>query len=349
MALAFMVAIALGASSVRDAPGARLSDAAEAEHAGDANQVQQIVAGDASHSRVIFDIEALRAAVPLAERLEPIVDSLRCAEGPAWSPAGFLVFSDVPADTLYKWSPADGLAVFRQPSRNANGNVFTASGDLITCEHGTRRVTRTSPGGSIDVLADSFLGQAFNSPNDVAIAPDGAVWFTDPTYGLGSRKTELDSNCVYRIDPQTREVARMADGFDQPNGIAFSSDGSQVYVADSGAPSRVVVFDVRDGGKSLAGPREFARIAPGPPDGLCVHPDGDLYVAASDGVQVFRPDGSLVARVPVPLPVSNVCFGGQNGDTLFLTARNLVFRLRMPRAIRTIPSAPRSAAIPKTP
>ncbi len=299
--------------------------------------VQKIIGKAKSAPVVVFDIEALAASGPLSAHTQTIVDSLKFAEGPAWSPKGFLVFSDIPGDTLHRWSPHTGLEVFRTPSNQANGNVFTAAGDLITCEHKTRRVSITRADGTYEILADHFHGRAFNSPNDAAIAPDGAIWFTDPTYGLQGREAETAMRAVYRIDPHTRLVQAVIEDCDQPNGIAFSPDGRRLYVADSGKPHHVRVFDVMEAAQAVANPRVFAVITPGVPDGICVHPNGDLYVAAGNGVQVFHHNGSFAALIPTPLPASNVCFGGQNGDSLFITARNQLIRLRMPRVAREAP------------
>lgn len=296
--------------------------------------VQKIIDAAKSVPSVIFDVSALLASGSIADRVEPIVNSLMFSEGPAWSPQGFLVFSDVPQNRIYQWSPRSGLHIFRQPSGQANGNIFLPSGDLITCEHETRSISITRTDGTYGILASGINGKAFNSPNDAALAPDGSVWFTDPTYGLNGREQELKRQGIYRVDLKSGAIQCMIADFDQPNGIAFSQDGARLYVADSGEPCHVRVFDVANGGGYISNSRVFVRIVQGAPDGICTHPNGDIYIAAGNGVQVYHANGVFVALIPTPLPASNVCFGGELGDTLFITARNSLFRLRMPRAVR---------------
>ena len=183
--------------------------------------------------------------------VERVATGFRWAEGPAYFSAGrYLIFSDIPNNRLMRLSEDDDhLSVFRAPAMNANGNTVDRQGRLVTCEHSGRRVTRTEFDGAVTVLADRWQGKRLNSPNDLTIAPDGSIWFTDPTYGIEGRyeglkaEREQPGNYVYRIDPVTGQVTKVLDGFDQPNGICFSPDGKRLYVIDSGAPGHIRVFD----------------------------------------------------------------------------------------------------------
>jgi gluconolactonase len=220
------------------------------------------------------------------------------------------------------------LATFRADSRNTNGNTRDREGRLISCEHSARRVTRTEKDGTITVLAEKFDGKRFNSPNDVVVKSDGSIWFTDPTYGTprGEAK-EIDGRHVYRVDPQTRRVTKVAEGFDQPNGLAFSPDEKRLYVADSGKARHIRAFDVNDDG-TLSGGAALCVTDKGVPDGIRCDEQGNIWSSAGDGVQVFAPDGKLIRRIAVPESPANLCFGGADGKTLFVTARSSLYLIR---------------------
>ena len=276
-------------------------------------------------------------------KVEKLADGMLFTEGPVWNPAegGFLIFSDINANRLYRWDFEQGLGVFREPSERANGNTFDHEGRLITCEHLTRRITRTEADGNIVPLVEAQDGKRFNSPNDVVVKSDGTVWFTDPTWGLSGRK-EQDGQYVYRFDPSTNTTTRVADGFQQPNGLCFSPDESILYVAESAGPLNVRAFDVQPDG-TLNNDRIFANPA-GTPDGMRVDENGWLYVAAED-VAIFAPDGTQLARIDVPEVPANLSFGGTNNEMLFITARNSLYGItRRPdlviTSIHSIPEAP---------
>jgi gluconolactonase len=248
------------------------------------------------------------------------------AEGPVWfGDQGCLLFSDIPNDRILRWSEA-GLTTFRQPASFSNGHTRDRQGRLISCEHGTRRVTRTEWDGSITVVADSFRGKRLNSPNDVVVARDGGIWFTDPHYGIVSDyegfKAEAELPChVYRVDPSGQIEAVITD-MACPNGLAFSPDESRLYVADTGRaftddPQRIMAFDMVSGRPSAG--RIFHTIAPGCADGIRVDSDGNLWSSAGDGVHCIAPDGHLMGKVLIPEVVSNLCFGGRAKHRLFIT------------------------------
>jgi gluconolactonase len=257
----------------------------------------------------------------------------RWTEGPAYFSAGrYLLFSDIPNDRVLRWDETTGaVGVFRQPARYANGHTVDRLGRLISCEQGERRVTRTEPDGSVTVLADRLHGRRFNSPNDVVEHSDGSVWFTDPSYGIDSdyeghrAPSDLDGCHVYRIDPGG-DVRRVADDFDRPNGLAFSADERVLYIVDS-RRRHIRRFTVT--GAELTGGELFATCDAGSFDGLRVDDDGRIWAAAHDGLHCFAPDGTLIGKLHVPEVVSNLTFGGDRRNVLFLTATSSVYAVRV--------------------
>jgi len=248
---------------------------------------------------------------------------------------GGLVFSDVRANRMNLLVEPGRVSPYRDPSDNANGNVLDAQGRLVTCEHRNRRVVREETDGTLTVLADRFDGKRLNSPNDATLAPDGAIWFTDPIYGIRQpdeglmADPEQDARRVYRVAPDGRLEAKI-DRLDQPNGLAFSPDGGRLYVSESGAalnpegPSGIWAFDVSSEGKVDEG-RLFAPITPGVSDGLEVSEEGHVFAACQDGVRVFDPQGRMIGRIPTPTASANLAFGGEDGKRLFITAGKAVF------------------------
>lgn len=272
-------------------------------------------------------------------QLDELYSGCRWAEGPVWfSDANQLVWSDIPNQRMLRWEPEGGVSVFRQPSNFANGNTRDRQGRLVTCEHGTRRVSRTEIDGSITMLADSFEGRRLNSPNDVVVRSDGSIWFTDPTYGILSdyegykAEPEQPARNVYRLDPESGELVAVIGDFGQPNGIAFSPDENTLYVADSAAsheetaPRHIRAFDVSDG-KSLANGRVFALIDNGVPDGMRVDIEGNVWSSAADGVHCFAPDGQLLGKIRVPQTVANLTFGGPRRNRMFITATRSLYSI----------------------
>jgi gluconolactonase len=267
--------------------------------------------------------------VPADAKVEKLASGMTFIEGPIWisAPEGYLVFSDVRADELKRWTAKDGLTTFRKPSFNANGNTLDLQGRLITCEHTGRRVSILEKDGALKTLVDQFGGKKFNSPNDVVVKSDGTVWFTDPPYGLpkGAPK-EQDRNYVFRFDPKTKTTTAVAKDFDMPNGLCFSPDEKKLYVADSGKPRHIRVFDVQKDG-TLTGGAVFCQIDKGGPDGIRCDAKGRIFSSAGDGVQIFDWEGKLVGKILVPETPANLCFGGKDGQTLFITARTSLYSL----------------------
>jgi gluconolactonase len=271
------------------------------------------------------------------------------AEGPAYFPAHRqLVWSDIPNERMLRFDETTGqVSVFRQPSDFANGHTVDRQGRLVSCEQGTRRVTRTEHDGSITVLADRYDGKRFNSPNDVVVKTDGSVWFTDPTYGIDSdyegykAPSEQGANRVYRIDPGSGAVSVVRDDFIQPNGLAFSPDESRLYIVDTGwthvkdGPRHIRAFDVDADGK-LSGGDVFATCDVGAFDGFRLDEDGRIWTSAGDGVRCYLPDGRLVVKVLTQEPVANVCFGGPRRNRLYICATSSLYAVLLPvRGART--------------
>lgn len=263
-------------------------------------------------------------------RVERLWSGARWSEGPVWFAAGrYLLWSDIPNNRILRWDDTDGaVSVFRQPSNNANGHTVDRQGRLVSCEHLTRRVTRTEHDGSVTVLADHWRGKRLNSPNDVVVKSDGSVWFTDPSYGImmdyeGDRaKSEIDACHVYRIDP-SGDITIVADEYLKPNGLAFSPDESLLYIADTGAthhaggPKHIRRHRVNADG-SLSGGDVFAECTNGVFDGFRLDRDGRIWTSATDGVHCYAPDGRLIGKVLIPEMVANVCFGGPKLNRLFI-------------------------------
>ena len=281
------------------------------------------------------DAAEFARCVPAHATLTKVAGDMGFIEGPVWLKSGVLIFSDIPNDELKQWSPAGGLTTFRKPSHNANGNTTDLASRLISCEHTGRRVALLEPDGRLRTLVDSFEAKKLNSPNDVVVRSDGTVWFTDPEYGLktdpATKKKvgkEQPGNFVYRHDPRTGRTTAVVRDFVQPNGLAFSPDEKKLYVADSGTPRHIRVFDVAANG-TLTGGRVFCTIDKGGPDGIRVDQQGRVWSSAGDGVQIFAADGRRVGRILVPEAPANLCFGGADGKTLFMTARKSLYSIQV--------------------
>ena len=266
--------------------------------------------------------------VPADAKVEKLAGDFKFTEGPVWMRGGFLVFSDIPVRELKRWSPADGKAsVFRTPNP-ANGNILDREGRLITCGDAARNLTRTELDGTVTVLADKFEGKRFNSPNDVVVKSDSTIWFTDPPYGMPKdQQRELEKNNVFCLDPKSGALKVVTDDFVMPNGLCFSPDEKRLYIADSGKPKHVRVFEVKLD-NTLIGGEVFCTIDRGAPDGMRCDEKGNLWSTAGDGIHVFAPDGKLIGKILVPETPANCCFGGEDGKTLFITARTGLYSVR---------------------
>jgi gluconolactonase len=263
--------------------------------------------------------------------LERLWTGGRWLEGPVYSAAGrYVLWSDIPSDRILRWDETSyQVSVFREPAGNSNGHTLDEQGRLVSCEHGNRRVTRTDHDGSVRVLADGYRGGRLNSPNDVVVSPDGAVWFTDPAYGIDSDyeghkgSIEVGGCHVYRLSPDGA-LTVVADDFNRPNGLAFSNDGRTLYITDT-EEATIRVFTVD--GEKLRGGELFAECGNGAFDGIRVDSEDRVWGAAADGVHVYHPDATLLGKLLVPETVSNLCFGGPKRNRLFLTATTSLYSL----------------------
>lgn len=277
----------------------------------------------------------LEVIVSLESEPTRLVTGFQFLEGPVWQPrAETLFFSDIIGDSMYSWSEAGGAQLFRRPSHMANGNSWDRCGRLVTCEHATSRVSRTD-GGDYRVLASHYEGRELNSPNDVVVSADGAIYFTDPNPGRTAkfgveRPQVLDFQGVFRMGVDSFEPTLLIDDFSKPNGLCFSLDESLLYINDTDR-QHIRVFDVAADGSIVNG-RLFAETAgkePGVADGMKVDSVGNIYCCGSGGVHVFDPAGERLGVLRFPELPANFCWGGPGLCDLFVTARTSLYRLRM--------------------
>jgi len=282
-------------------------------------------------------------------------ESVLWAEGIVWNGVGrYVLWSDIPNDRQMRWIEDDGrVTTFRHPAGNSNGNTFDFEGRQLSCEHGNRRVVRYEHNGGVTVIADKFNGKRFNAPNDIVVHPDGGIWFTDPGYGsmmnYEGNKGSLDiKEAVYRVDPKSGKIELVNDELEKPNGICFSPDYKKLYVADTGKPRDIHVFDVVDE-KKVKGRKQFTNMVlpkqqvearagvkvtvggVGGSDGIRCDVDGNLWSAAGwsgpgyDGVHVFTPEGQRIGMILLPEICANLCFGGAKRNRLFMAASTSVY------------------------
>lgn len=285
-----------------------------------------------------IDDERLACIVSPDAPLMQLYEGTIHGEGPAWQAIHErLVWSDVPNRRLLGWYPDGRVEVLIDGTWFMNGNAVLADGTLVHCEHGRRCISR---GGDYDTapepIVTHYRGQRINSPNDVAVAPDGAIWFTDPTFGIimpnqgALAEPELDHRSVYRFDPANGSLTRMAD-FEEPNGLAFDAAGTTLYVSDTslslgevpghqaGSKHEIIAFDVGESGE-LSNRRFFCHTDHGYPDGFAIDARGWIWTSAADGVHVWSADRRKLGFIPTPSVVSNCTFGGADGRRLFITA-----------------------------
>lgn len=280
--------------------------------------------------------------------VEQLASGCRWAEGPQWfADHRCLLWSDIPNNRILRWDADSGqVSHFRRPSNHSNGLARDRQGRLLTCEHLTRRVTRTEPDGSITVLADRFDGKRLNSPNDIVCTRNGDIWFTDPSFGIhgwweGAPATQERPHAVYRIDAVTGALQCVIDDLSAPNGLAFSPDEAVLYVVESRAtPSRLIwAWDVGPGGKLSNRRRHIDADGAGALDGIAVDADGNLWCGFGadgrpdasaevlDGVRVFDRDGQPIGHIHLPERCANVCFGGEHRNRLFMAASHSLYAL----------------------
>ncbi|HUE80505.1 MAG TPA: SMP-30/gluconolactonase/LRE family protein [Pyrinomonadaceae bacterium] len=275
-------------------------------------------------------------------RLEMIASGFEFVEGPVWHPDGYLLFVDFPQSRIMKWHPNEGISIHREPTNGANGLVIDREGNVLACETGPPgRISRTGHEGAPVPVAENYQGKRLNSPNDLTIGADGAIYFTDPVFSEAhERRGGLGFRGVYKIGP-SQVITLLANDFEWPNGIAISPDQQTLYVNDS-ARMHVRAFDIMTDG-TVGNDRIFAELRPwaphikGVPDGMEVDSIGNLYVTGPGGVWVFNQDGKRLGIIATPEPPSNCAFGDEDMRTLYITGTISLFRIRLQVAAPTPP------------
>jgi gluconolactonase len=255
-------------------------------------------------------------------KVERLADGFAFTEGPARDAEGNIFFSDIPNARIHKWSLNGKLSIFRENSGGANGLYFDRAGNLVACEGGNRRLTSIAPGGDMTVLADRYNGKRLNSPNDLWVDPKGGVYFSDPRYG-NEEGLEQDGYHVYYVSPDRKSLRRVINDLVKPNGVVGTADGQLLYVADAG-DGKTYAYKVQPDG-SLTERRMIAAVGS---DGMTLDEQGNLYLARNV-VNVYSRDGQQLTTIAVPESPSNLCFGGADRQTLFITARKGLYAIRM--------------------
>lgn len=276
----------------------------------------------------------ITALISPSAECEKLVTGFLFTEGPLWNDRdGSLLFSDMPGDTIRRWTAASGIETFRQPSSKSNGLTWDNQGRLLACEHATSRVTRTETDGRLTVLASHHDDKELNSPNDIVVRRDGAIYFSDPTYGRMDyygvkREQQLAFQGVYRIDPKDGALRLLIDDFKQPNGLCFSLDEKRLFVNDTEA-GHIRVFDVRGDG-ALGGSRVWAEVkgeGNGAPDGMKIDAQGNVFCCGPGGIHVFSPDAVSFGVIRTPEVAANFAWGGEKLKSLYITASTSLYRL----------------------
>ena len=286
-----------------------------------------------SHTR-IDDIEVEALCNPLRGRgpVTLVAEGFQFTEGPLWR-GDHLLFSDIDADQILRLDPPLQIGSFRSPSGRANGLALDGQGLLLAAEHGPRRLSQTQANGQVVTLSDRYQGMRYNSPNDLVVADNGQIYFTDPDYGLADPgQRELPFNGLFRRNPDGSVVAEWegAIGFNQPNGVALSPAQDLLYLTDTQAGQLLAWDRAADG--SLSNPRVLAEGLP-IADGLCVDTQGNVLVATwGNGIQIHAPDGTPWGAISLPRQATNCAFGDSDGRTLYVTAQQGLYRLRLPLA-----------------
>ncbi|MEO0408297.1 MAG: SMP-30/gluconolactonase/LRE family protein [Cyanobacteria bacterium P01_A01_bin.135] len=277
--------------------------------------------------------------------LEQLASGAHHSEGPVYLPQDdSLIWSDVVGNRLFRWSPADGISVIREPSHYQNGNALDHQGRIVACSHGQRAILRRDHDSQWRVLCSQYQGKRLNSPNDVVVKGDGSIWFTDPPFGLTQPSEgcggdqEQAGSFVFWFNPGTAAIAPVVTEMERPNGLVFSPDESILYVSDTSQVNypqghhtiRAYDISVDDSGQPQASnSRVFAIVSPGQPDGMAVDAQGNLFTSSADSIQVYAPDGTQLGKIFVPEVCTNVTFGGPEGKRLFATTETSLYAITL--------------------
>ncbi|HLR32964.1 MAG TPA: SMP-30/gluconolactonase/LRE family protein [Fodinibius sp.] len=264
-------------------------------------------------------------------KAEKVTNGYKFTEGPFWHAAGYLLFSDIPANTIYKWSPGSMESeIFIKPSDHSNGIAKDPGGRLILAQH-DGKISTINDNREMVTLAESFRGKRLNSPNDLAIASDGSIYFTDPPFGVSESEQELMFSGVYMLKEGEGEPQLLFDGFETPNGIVLNKDETKIYVNDSNSGD-IMVFDVTSDG-TFENPETFASVGAstdeGGADGMVMDPRGRLYTTGPGGLYVFSSEGEQLEKIDLPARATNMAWGGDDNSTLYITAPSAIYRLKM--------------------
>ena len=290
-----------------------------------------------------------RDIVPEQAALETVSSGYTFTEGPVWNGRdGYLVWTEIIGDTIYKYVPGEGTTIFMRPSGKADGMTHDLEGRLVIAGWSSRTVWRIEHDGSTTILASHYNGTKLNTPNDIVVKSDASIWFTDPTNGIRNIGMEcddiqkyIDYEAVYRLDPADGSLTLLLDDFVNPNGLCFSPDESLLYVNDT-PRLHIRVFDVEPNG-TVSNGRLFTQMtedAPGAPDGMKVDVEGNVYCTGPGGVWVMDPQGNPLGRILIPEHCANMVFGDADLKTMYFTARGTVYRMRL--QVPGIPTFPRA-------
>jgi len=258
------------------------------------------------------------------------------AEGPAYFPDGnYIIWSDIPNNRMLRYEiDIEKTFIHREPSNNSNGNYRDHDGNLVSCEHRTNRITRTVSNGKIIELTSMYEGKRLNSPNDLAIKNDGTIWFTDPPYGIISeregnqRDSEMEGNFTYIYEPSTNKTSIVDKTCDRPNGLAFSHDETKLYIADSGKPGSISIFDI-DKKNTLSNKTLFSKVRPGIPDGFRIDIKENIWTSAKDGIHCYDSSGKILGKILIPeQATANIVFGDNDGKTLYICGDTSLYRIK---------------------
>lgn len=257
---------------------------------------------------------------------EQITFEHQFTEGPYWHPDGFLLYSDIPANKIYKWTPNGEKEVFLDPSGNSNGIIGDGDDGIIIARH-AGQVAHVSIDGEVTILTDSYNEKRLNSPNDLALTSSGHIYFTDPPFGIREEDRELDFSGVYRIRERGSLPELLFDGFNRPNGIIFSTDENRFYVNDT-ETGQIYSFEVNEDGSVSEGAL-FAEVGPasntGAADGMAVDENDNIYSTGPGGVHVFDMEGNKIAMIETPVTVTNLAWGGEDNNLLYMTAAEGIY------------------------